>query len=493
MLRSLAPALLLLFACACAGSSDGPASVETTAMEPAPEPEFERVPRPRPPNVVVVLADDLGWGELGSYGQRLIRTPNLDRMAAEGMRFTQHYSGSAVCAPARCVLMTGLHTGHAFIRDNGEVKPEGQRPIPADTRTLAELAKDAGYATGIFGKWGLGGPDTDGVPNRQGFDEWYGYLCQRQAHNFYPAYLWHNEAREELAGNDRGLTGAQYSHDLIADAALQFVRQHADEPFFLYVPFTIPHLALQVPEDSLAEYRGRWEDPPYEGGKGYLPHPAPRAAYAAMVTRMDRDVGRLLDLLGELGIAEDTVVFFASDNGPTYDRIGGSDSDFFHSAGPFRGLKGSLYEGGIRVPLLVRWPGQIEPGRVSDHLSAFWDVMPTVAELIGAPPPEGVDGLSFAPTLLGEPERQEQHDYLYWEFRAYGGQQAVRAGDWKGVRQRMKSGKRAIELYDLGRDVGESTDLASLHPDVVARMRALMDGEARVESEEFPLRWQQAR
>jgi arylsulfatase len=495
MLRSLVLALLVLSACGCAGSSDGPASVATTAREPEPqpEPEFERVPRSRPPNVVVVLADDLGWAELGSYGQRLIRTPNLDRMAAEGMRFTQHYSGSAVCAPARCVLMTGLHTGHAFIRDNGEVKPEGQRPIPADTRTLAELAKDAGYATGIFGKWGLGGPDTEGVPNRQGFDEWYGYLCQRQAHNFYPAYLWHNEVREELAGNDRGLTGAQYSHDLIADAALEFVREHADEPFFLYVPFTIPHLALQVPEDSLAEYRGRWEDPPYEGGKGYLPHPAPRAAYAAMVTRMDRDVGRLLDLLGELGIAEDTAVFFASDNGPTYDRIGGSDSDFFHSAGPFRGLKGSLYEGGIRVPLIVRWPGQIEPGRVSDHLSAFWDVMPTVAELIGAPPPAGVDGLSFAPTLLGEPERQEQHDYLYWEFRAYGGQQAVRAGDWKGVRQRMKSGNRAIELYDLGRDVAESTDLAPLHPDVVERMRALMDGEARVESEEFPLRWQQAK
>ena len=479
--------LLLLLASGCAGP-DGRAD-----PEPAPEPtasvDFERAPRTRAPNVVYLLADDLGWSELGCYGQRLIRTPSLDRMAAQGMRFTQHYSGSAVCAPARCVLMTGLHSGHAFIRDNGEVAPEGQRPIPAETRTLAELARDAGYATGIFGKWGLGGPDTEGVPNRQGFDQWYGYLCQRQAHNFYPRYLWRDEQREELAGNDRGLTGEQYSHDLIADAALEFVRAHAHEPFLLYVPFTIPHLALQVPEDSLAEYEGLWDDPPYEGGKGYLPHPAPRAAYAAMVTRMDRDVGRLLDLLDELGIAGDTVVFFASDNGPTYDRIGGSDSEFFHSAGPFRGLKGSLYEGGIRIPLLVRWRGQIEPGRVSGHVSAFWDVLPTVAELIGTPAPEDIDGLSFAPTLLGEDERQEQHDYLYWEFRAYGGQQAVRVGDWKGVRQRMRGGNRELELYDLARDVEEATDLAALHPALVERMRALMDGGARVESQEFPLRW----
>jgi len=483
MPRALAIALVLVPAASCGGSQElaGSVAAATTTT-------FRREPRARPPNVVFLLADDLGWAELGSYGQRLIRTPNLDRMAAEGMRFTQHYSGSAVCAPARCVLMTGLHTGHAFVRDNGEEKPEGQLAIPAGTTTVAEVLREAGYATGAFGKWGLGGPDTEGVPNRQGFDEWFGYLCQRQAHNYYPAYLWHNEQREELAGNDRGLTGAQYSHDLIVDAALEFVRAHADGPFFLYVPFTIPHLALQVPEDSLAEYAGLWDDPPYEGGHGYLPHPAPRAAYAAMVTRMDRDVGRLLDLLDELELARDTVVFFASDNGPTYERIGGSDSEFFRSAGPFRGLKGSLYEGGIRVPLLVRWTGQIEPGRVSDHLSAFQDVLPTVADLAGAEAPSGIDGLSFAPTLLDEGE-QAQHDYLYWEFRAYGGQQAVRMGDWKGVRQGMAAGNRAIELYDLGRDVEETTDLARLHPELVERMRALMGGGARVESDEFPLRW----
>lgn len=441
----------------------------------------------RPPNLVYVLADDLGWAELGCYGQQKIRTPNIDRLAAEGLRFTQHYSGAPVCAPSRCVLLTGLHSGHAYIRDNGEIKPEGQRPIPDETVTVAELLKRAGYATGVFGKWGLGGPGSSGEPNRQGFDEWFGYLCQREAHNFYPDHLWRNGERVELEGNDRGLTGAQYSHDLIADAALDFVRAHKDEPFFLYVPFTIPHLALQVPEDSLEEYRGAWDDPPYEGGKGYLPHPAPRAAYAAMVTRMDRDVGRLVALLEELGLSDATLVMFSSDNGPTYDRIGGSDSAFFESAGPLRGLKGSVYEGGIRVPLVARWPGSVAAGAVSDHVSAFQDVMPTLLELAGAEVPPGLDGISFAPTLLGAGE-QRAHDYLYWEFRAYGGQQAVRMGDWKGVIQRMSKGNRELELYDLASDVGETTDVAAAHPEVVARLRAIL-AEAHVDSALFPLSW----
>ena len=445
----------------------------------------------RPPNLVFLLADDLGWNELGCYGQRKIETPAIDRLAAEGMRFTQAYSGSAVCAPSRCVLMTGLHTGHAFIRDNGELPTEGQRAIPAETYTLAEHLKAAGYATGIFGKWGLGGPDTEGVPTRQGFDDWYGYLCQRQAHNFYPRYLWDGEDKHELEGNDRGLTGAQYSHDRIVERALAFVREHRNEPFFLYVPFTIPHLALQVPEDSLEQYLGRWEDPPYEGGHGYLPHPYPRAAYAAMVTRMDRDVGRLMALLEELEIDDDTVVFFASDNGPTFDRLGGSDSEFFRSAGPFRGLKGSLYEGGIRVPLVARWPGQIATGAVSEHVSAFWDMFPTFSELAGVDTPAGLDGISLAPTLLGRGE-QRAHEYLYWEFRSYGGQQAVRIGDWKAVRQKLKSGNRRIELYDLARDVEERVDLAGQYPELVERVRALMDGEARTESAHFPLRWPKA-
>lgn len=443
----------------------------------------------RPPNIVYILADDLGWAELGCYGQEKIRTPSIDRMAAEGMRFTQHYSGAPVCAPARCVLLTGLHTGHAFIRDNGEIKPEGQRAIPDATVTVAEVLRDAGYATGIFGKWGLGGPGSEGEPNRQGFDRWFGYLCQRQAHNFYPRYLWEDGEKVLLAGNERGLTGAQYSHDLIANEALEFIREHREEPFFLYVPFTIPHLAIQVPDDSLAEYEGLWDDPPYEGGKGYLPHPAPRAGYAAMVTRMDRDVGRILALIDELGLDEDTIVMFSSDNGPTYDRIGGSDSDFFESAGPLRGLKGRVYEGGIRVPLVVRWPGRVAPGTVSEHVSAFQDVMPTVLDLAGAPagarPP--TDGLSFTPTLLARGE-QPEHEALYWEFRAYGGQQALRLGDWKAVRKDMKQGNRTLELYDLATDVGESRDVAAEHPDVIARVEELM-AASRSESEFFPLSW----
>jgi arylsulfatase len=441
----------------------------------------------RLPNVVLIVADDLGWAELGCYGQEKIRTPRIDAMAAEGMRFTQFYSGSPVCAPSRCTLLTGLHTGHAFIRDNGEVQPEGQRPIPDETLTLAEVMKAAGYTTGITGKWGLGGPGTEGEPNRQGFDSWFGYLCQRQAHNFYPRYLWRDGEREPLEGNDRGLTGEQYSHDLFTADALRFIRENHERPFFLYVPYTIPHLALQVPDDSLEEYEGEWDDPPYEGGHGYLPHPAPRAAYAAMVTRMDRDVGRILDLLAELDLDEDTLVMFTSDNGPTYDRLGGSDSDFFESAGPFRGLKGSTYEGGIRVPLVARWPGRIAAGTRSDHVSAFWDLMPTVLAAAGLDVPEGLDGISFLPTLLRRGD-QPEHEYLYWEFRAYGGQQTVRMGDWKGTVQRMKDGNREIELYDLSKDIGETTDVAAQHPEVVERIRGIMQA-AHVDSAEFPLSW----
>jgi arylsulfatase len=441
----------------------------------------------RRPNVVLIVADDLGWAELGCYGQEKIRTPRIDAMAAEGMRFTQFYSGSPVCAPSRCTLLTGLHTGHAFIRDNGEVKPEGQRPIPDETLTLAEVMKQAGYTTGITGKWGLGGPGTEGEPNQQGFDSWFGYLCQRQAHNFYPRYLWRDGEKVPLEGNDRGLTGAQYSHDLFTADALRFIRQNQERPFFLYVPYTIPHLALQVPDDSLEAYEGKWEDPPYEGGHGYLPHPAPRAAYAAMVTRMDRDVGRILDLLAELGLDEDTLVVFTSDNGPTYDRLGGSDSDFFESAGPFRGLKGSTYEGGIRVPLVARWPGRIAAGTQSDHVSAFWDVMPTVLSAAGLEVPEGLDGISFLPTLLDRGD-QPEHAYLYWEFRSYGGQQTVRMGDWKGTVQRMKDGNREIELYDLSEDIGETTDVAAKHPEVVERIREILQA-AHVDSAEFPLSW----
>lgn len=443
----------------------------------------------RPPNIILIMADDLGYAELGCYGQEKIRTPHIDRMAREGMRFTQFYSGSPLCAPTRCTLMTGMHTGHSYIRDNGEVKPEGQRPIPDETITVAEVMKEAGYATGMMGKWGLGGPGTVGEPNRQGFDHWFGYLCQRQAHNHYPRYLWKNGERQPLEGNDRGLTGEQFSQDLFTEEALGFIRENQEQPFFLYLPFAIPHLAIQVPDDSLAEYEGLWDDPPYEGGKGYLPHPAPRAGYAAMITRMDRDVGRILDLLSELDLDDDTIVLFTSDNGPTYNRLGGSDSDFFASAGPFRGLKGSVYEGGIRVPLVARWPGHISAGEESAHIGALWDMLPTFAELAGVEAPDGIDGVSMARALLGQ-EGQEEHDYLYWELRSYSGQQAVRTGNWKGVRRQMKQGSDRIELYDLAADIGESQDVAEAHPDLVARIEWIMR-EGRTPSEQFPLKWKQ--
>lgn len=454
-------------------------------------PEDRATEARRPPNIVYVLADDLGYAELGCYGQTRIRTPNADRLAAEGMRFTRHYAGAPVCAPSRCVLLTGLHSGHAYVRDNmenggwGPDEPEGQLALPTGTRTLAWYLRKGGYATAAMGKWGLGGPGSTGAPERMGFDRFYGYLCQRVAHNFYPTHLWRDGVREELEGNAWGnVQGEQYSHDLMAEEALRFIEENADRPFFLFLPFTIPHLALQVPEDSLAEYRGQWDDPPYEGGKGYLLHPTPRAAYAAMVTRMDRDVGRILATIERLGLDEDTVVMFSSDNGPTYD-IGGADSDFFESTGGLRGRKGSVFEGGLRVPLIVRWPGVVPAGVTSDHVSAFEDLLPTLLDLAGQPAPDDLDGISFAPTLRGE-GGQREHDALYWEFPGYGGQQAVLCGSWKGVRRGMRKGNESLMLFDLAVDPAEEHDVAALHPELVHELLAAMD--ARHEpSELFPM------
>jgi len=439
------------------------------------------------PNIVLVLADDLGWGELGCQGQTRILTPRIDRMASEGLRFTAAYSGSPLCAPSRCTLLTGLHAGHARIRDNLEIRPEGQLPLADEATTLAELLRARGYATAAIGKWGLGGPGSPGEPGSQGFDRFFGYLCQRRAHDHYPPELWDDGARRALPGNADGADGGAYSHDLFTDEALAFVRSHRDEPFFLYLAYAVPHLALQVPEDSLAEYRGRWDDPPYEGGKGYTPHPAPRAAYAAMVGRLDRDVGRLLDLLDELELAEDTLVVFTSDNGPTYDRIGGSDSDFFASSGPFRGRKGSVYEGGIRVPLIARWPGRVSPGGTNDEPCALWDLFPTLCDLGGVPagdrPP--TDGVSLARALAGGavPSRTEP---LYWELRSYGGQQALRDGRWKLVRRGLAGDAPTSELYDLRLDPSETRDLAGEHPDVASRLAAKMEA-SHVASDDFPL------
>ena len=447
-------------------------------------------------NIVFIMADDLGYGDLGSYGQQKIRTPYLDQMAREGMRFTQFYAGSPVCAPSRCVLMTGKHGGHAFIRDNKEVQPEGQLPIPSSEVTIAEILKAQGYTTGAFGKWGLGFVGTEGDPIKQGFDLFYGYNCQREAHNFYPDHLWRNDKRVVLEGNERGLTGKQYSHDLIEAEALKFIRENRDKPFFAYVPFTIPHLALQVPEDSLAEYVGKWDDPPYDGKNGYLPHPHPRAAYAAMVTRMDRSVGRILALLKELQLDDNTLVVFTSDNGGAFGnvtkeseflpgRMGGTDYVFFGSTGNSRAFKGSIYEGGIRTPFIARWPGKIKSGSTSNLPAVFYDVMVTLADVAEASPPKESDGVSLLPTLTGK-GKQAKREFLLWDFGGYGGQQAVRLGDWKGLRRNLHQGNMKLELYNLATDPSEQNDLAAKHPEIVQRIEKILAQQHRP-SAEFPI------
>lgn len=474
--------------------------------------------RPSPstkPNFVFIIADDLGYGDLGCYGQTRIRTPHLDRLAAEGLRFTQHYAGNAVCAPSRCVLMTGKHPGHAHVRNNRGYMPEGQEPLPADAVTVCSLLRSAGYVTGGFGKWGLGGPGTSGDPLKQGIDRWFGYNCQSVAHNFYPTYLWDNDRKFPLPNPDfpardqfrpgedplnpesyRRFAGTHYSADLINAEARKFIQDNQHRPFFCFIPTTVPHLALQVPEDSLREYVGQWDDPPYTGGRGYLPHFHPRAAYAAMITRMDREVGRLIELVRELGLEEKTVFVFTSDNGPLHGEhqgLAGTDALFFNSSGGLRNGKGTLYEGGIRVPGIVRWKGQVKPGTVSERVTGFEDWLPTLLELAGVPSaiPVDCDGISFAPTLRGE--SQPDRPFLYREFPAYGGQQSLRAGNWKLIRRHLIPTKKSAaggtqpttELFDLNRDPGEERDLAAEHPEVVARLLAQM-GPQHVNSREFP-------
>jgi len=443
------------------------------------------------PNIIFILADDLGYNELGCYGQEIIKTPNIDRIAAEGIRFTQHYSGSPVCAPSRCVLLTGKHTGHSFVRNNFEVKGGdgfwGQKPIPDSTITIAKLLKSKSYATAAMGKWGLGKTGSEGDPNNQGFDLFYGFNCQRHAHNHYPRFLIKNQDTVWLEGNTRELTGKQYSQDLFIDEALQFIQNNKDKSFFLYLPFIIPHLAIQVPEESLAEYKGIIPEEDYVHRR-YLKHPFPHAGYAAMITHMDKGIGQIMVLLKELNIENNTLIIFTSDNGPTYNRMGGSDSEFFKSTGVFRGLKGSVYEGGIRVPFVARWPGKIKPGTTSDHICAFQDILPTLSEVAGVSDknPDDIDGISFAPTLLGK-NKMEEHEYLYMEFASYGGQQMVRKGDWKGVRQNIFKDSLQIELYNLAEDIGEQNDVSEQHPEIVEQIRKIMK-EARTPSKEFPFK-----
>lgn len=484
-IHSAAPARLTTFLLATAAVS---CLVSIGGCRQAPE-----APRP---SIIYIMADDLGYGDLGSYGQQIIRTPFLDKMAAEGVRLTDHYSGSPVCAPSRCVLMTGLHSGHAVVRGNYEVSPEGQMPLPAEASTVAELLKDAGYVTGAIGKWGLGGPGSTGEPNDQGFDYWYGHLCQRRAHSYYPYYVWRNKGKVELEGNDPIKQQGQYIHDLFTEEALDFIRKNHTRPFFLYLPYTIPHLEYVAPEDSMAAYRGKFPEVPFEG-TGYheelppspdIPFPGnygpqshSRAAYAAMITRMDGDIGRILDLLKQLGIDENTLVIFTSDNGAAQGKS--ADAEFFTSNGPLRGTKGTVYEGGIRVPLIARWPGKIKPGTASDHPSAFWDFLPTAAELAGVDPGTQTDGISYLPALLGRRDAQRKHEYLYWEFKANGQpMQAVRMGDWKAI---MLDGG-PIALFNLREDAGEQNDVSGLHPDVVAKAERYLK-EARTPSTDFPL------
>ena len=453
------------------------------------------------PNIILILADDLGYAELGCYGQTKIKTPHLDQLARDGMRFTQFYSGAPVCAPARCTLMTGKHSGHAYTRNNADYKdPEklaaklgweaftGQQPIPAEAVTIAELLKARGYATGAIGKWGLGNFGTSGDPNKQGFDFFYGYTCQRHAHNHYPKFLWQNGVKQVLVGNDGGATGAIHSQERFTAEAVQFLRDHKDGPFFLYLPFIIPHASIQVPDAELAQY----QDMP-EGDAaprdGYKPHPRPHAGYAAMVSFLDKAVGEILAELDKLKLADNTLVLFTSDNGPTHGRVGGADSDFFASSGPLRGRKGSVYEGGLRVPLIARWPGKIKAASESEHVAAFWDMLPTLCDIAGSDGlqlPDDIDGTTFAPTLLGQ-RQQKEHGYLYWEFPGYGGQQAIRVGDWKAVRTEMHGAKGPLktQLYLLSDDIGETKDVAAAHPEVVTRLEILLQN-ARTPSKQFP-------
>ena len=462
------------------------------------------------PNILFIIADDLGC-----YGQKKIRTPNIDHLAHEGMRFTNHYAGNNVCAPSRCVLMTGKHPGHAYIRDNRQAKgfPEGQEPVPPATLQLPLLLKKQGYTLGGFGKWGLGPVGSTGDPLKQGFDRWFGFNCQGVAHNYYPTHLWDNDkeiklnnpkfsAHQKLPAdadpNDpasyAAYSGKDYAPDLIGEQALQFVRANKDRPFFLYFPTTVPHLALQVPEDSLKEYAGKFPDEPYTGNRGYLPQRQPRAAYAALITRMDRDIGRLLTLIQDLGLDERTIVVFTSDNGPLFDRYGGTDTDFFDSAAGLRGRKGSFYEGGFREPCLVRWKGHITAGSTSDRVTGFEDWLPTLIELIGAMKitPADLDGISFAPTLLGK--KQEPRPFLYRESSGSGGQQCVRVGDWKALRRNLNPNPNAkdqqpyaIELYNLANDRAETSDVAAQNPEIVARLRSILEKQ-HTKSALFPLR-----
>ncbi|WPR71347.1 arylsulfatase [Flavobacterium sp. NG2] len=453
------------------------------------------------PNIIYILADDLGYGDLSCYGQTKFDTPNIDKLAAKGIKFTQHYSGSAVCAPSRSTLMTGEHTGHTSIRGNLErgENLEGQVPMDGSVITIADVLKKAGYATGAFGKWGLGFIDSEGDPLNQGFDEFYGYNCQRKAHRYFPPYLWHNKEKVFLKGNDY-TNKVTYAPDEIQKATLDFITKNKNKPFFAYVPFVLPHAEIISPDDAVYnKFKGKFnEDKPFKMPHDYLSdyganieehkyasQLAPRAVYATMVTRLDIYVGEIMARLEQLGIADNTLVIFTSDNGPAVE--GGADPKFFNGTAGLRGVKRDLYEGGIRAPFIAVWPDKIKAGTTSDLISAFWDMKPTFAEIVNVKEIGSTDGISILPTLLGK-KNQKQHPYMYWEFPQAGGRKAVRLGNWKGVIYNIeRKDNPEFELYNLATDPVETKNVAAQNPKIVAEMKAIMKEEHR-HSTLFPMK-----
>ena len=420
------------------------------------------------PNIIYIMADDLGIGDLGCYGQQQIKTPFIDELARNGMIFMRHYSASSISAPSRCSLMTGKHTGHSAIRGNKTViLADGEKydtPLPDEEITVAELLKQKNYKTACIGKWGMGGPESEGHPNRHGFDYFYGYLGQGHAHSYYPSFLFENNQKIML-------NKTQYSHNLIIEKALDFIDKNAEQPFFLYLSPTIPHAELAVPEENLKEYDGKFLETPFKGGH-YCAQPKPRAAYAAMVTLLDKNVGQIMELLKKKGISENTIIIFTSDNG--VHQEGGHDPKFFNSNAGLRGIKRDFYEGGIRTPFIVRWPGVIAPGSQNEHVSAFWDFLPTVCDITGIPCPHNIDGISYLPTLKGMD--QPKHDYLYFEFYEKKGTQAILQNDWKLLRLQINAPKKThYELYNLSEDPKEQYNVAKQYPDRVEHLRKLMD------------------
>jgi arylsulfatase A-like enzyme len=465
------------------------------------------------PNIIYILADDLGYGELGVYGQKKIETPNIDMLASAGMLFTQHYSGSPVSAPSRCVLLTGQHTGHSQVRGNDEWAErgdvwnyramvadstlEGQRPLKTGTITIADMMQKSGYKTGMIGKWGLGAPQTESIPTKLGFDYFCGFNCQRMAHTYYPLFLYENDHRyyldnDTVAPNTPLPEGAdpfdpesyaaytlnEYAPDIMFTKLTEFIDKNKEQPFFLYWATPIPHVAIQAPQRWVDYYVNKFGDEkPYIGDKNYFPHRYPHAGYAAMVSYLDEQVGLLIQLLKELDIYDNTLIIFTSDNGPTFN--GGTDSPWFNSGGPFRSEQGygkaNVNEGGIRVPMIASWPGKIKPGTVSKHISAFWDVMPTLCDIAGIEPPDNTDGISFLPELSGK--EQKQHEFMYWEFPSYTGQQAIRINNMKAMRKNMQDGNTKFELYDLQNDPGETINIADSNPEIMKKIETIAKNE----------------